>query len=60
VLGTKKGFRQVLADLVEGLWRALYPLGTWQNHLIPSGPSTKDMGTAILLSEMHFFSVADP
>jgi hypothetical protein len=54
VLGTK-GLRPVLADLVEGSGGALYPLGTWHNHLVPSGPSPKDMGTAILLSGMQFF-----
>jgi hypothetical protein len=54
VLGTK-GLRPVLADLIEGSGGALYPLGTWHNHLVPSGPSTKDMGTAVLLSGMQFF-----
>jgi Prokaryotic E2 family A/ThiF family len=54
VLGTK-GLRPILADLVEGSGGALYPLGTWHNHLIPSGPSIKDMGTAVLLSGMQFF-----
>jgi len=54
VLGTK-GLRPVLADLIEGSGGALYPLGTWHNHLMPSGPSPKDMGTAILLSGMQFF-----
>src|SRR5262249_46714538 len=54
VLGTK-GLRPVLTDLIEGSGGALYPLGTWHNHLIPSGPSPKDMGTAILLSGMQFF-----
>jgi hypothetical protein len=54
VLGTK-GLRPVLADLIGGSGGALYPLGTWHNHLVPSGPSAKDMGTAILLSEMQFF-----
>jgi hypothetical protein len=54
VLGTQ-GLRPVLADLIEGSGGALYPLGTWHNHLVPSGPSTKDMGTAVLLSGMQFF-----
>jgi hypothetical protein len=54
VLGTQ-GLRPVLADLIEGSGGALYPLGTWHNHLMPSGPSPKDMGTAILLSGMQFF-----
>jgi hypothetical protein len=54
VLGME-GLRPVLTDLIEGSGGALYPLGTWHNHLIPSGPSLKDMGTAILLSGMQFF-----
>ena len=54
VLGTQ-GLRPVLADLIDGSGGALYPLGTWHNHLIPSGPSLKDMGTAVLLSGMQFF-----
>lgn len=54
VLGTK-GLRPALLDLIEGSGGALYPLGTWHNHLIPSGPSPTDMGTAVLLSGMQFF-----
>jgi hypothetical protein len=54
VLGTK-GLRPALADLIEGSGGALYPLGTWHNHMIPSGPSPKDMGTAVFLSGMQFF-----
>jgi hypothetical protein len=54
VLGTK-GLRPALLDLIEGSGGALYPLGTWHNHLISSGPSPTDMGTAVLLSGMQFF-----
>jgi hypothetical protein len=54
VLGTE-GLRPVLTNLIEGSGGALYPLGTWHNHHIPSGPSLKDMGTAVLLSGMQFF-----
>ena len=54
VLGTQ-GLRPMLRDLIEGTGGALYPLGTWHNHLMPSGPSTKDMRTAILLSGLQYF-----
>jgi len=54
VLGTE-GLRPMLRDLIEGTGGALYPLGTWHNHLIPSGPSAKDMRTAILLSGLQYF-----
>ncbi len=54
VLGTK-GLRPMLRKLIEGTGGALYPLGTWHNHLVPSGPSIKDMKTAALLSGMQYF-----
>lgn len=54
VLGTE-GLRPVLTELIDGSGGALYPLGTWHNHLLPSGPSITDMGTAVLLSGMQFF-----
>ncbi|TAK47202.1 MAG: thiamine biosynthesis protein ThiF [Xanthobacteraceae bacterium] len=54
VLGTK-GLRPMLDKLIKGSGGALYPLGTWHNHLVPSEPSTKDMNTAALLSGMQFF-----
>jgi hypothetical protein len=54
VLGTQ-GLRPMLRDLIEGTGGALYPLGTWHNHLMPSGPSTKDMRTATLLSGLQYF-----
>jgi Prokaryotic E2 family A len=54
VLGTK-GLRPMLRGLIQGTGGALYPLGTWHNHLVPSGPSAKDMRTAILLSGLQYF-----
>jgi hypothetical protein len=54
VLGTK-GLKPMLRELIEGTGGALYPLGTWHNHLVPSGPSPKDMRTAVLLSGLQFF-----
>jgi hypothetical protein len=54
VLGTK-GLKPMLATLIEGTAGALYPLGTWHNHLITSGPSGKDMRTGILLSGLQYF-----
>lgn len=54
VLGTE-GLRPLLSDLIEGSGGALYPLGTWHSHLVPSSPSIKDMRTAVLLSGMQFF-----
>src|SRR5262249_47533862 len=50
-----QGLRPQIAALIEGSGGALYPLSTCHNHLLPSGPSPKDMGTAILLSGMQFF-----
>jgi hypothetical protein len=54
VLGTL-GLRPMLEDLIEGSGGALYALGTWHNHLMPSGPSVRDVSTAILLSIKQFF-----
>jgi len=54
VLGTH-GLKPLLRDLVDGTGGALYPLGTWHNHLVPSGPSPKDMRTAGLLSGFQYF-----
>lgn len=54
VLGTE-GLRPMLEDLIEGSGGALYALGTWHNHLVPSGPSDRDVKTAALLSiSQHF------
>jgi hypothetical protein len=54
VLGTE-GLRPMLADLIEGSGGALYALGTWHNHLVPSGPSGRDVKTAALLSISQYF-----
>jgi hypothetical protein len=39
----------------QGTGGALYPLGTWHNHLVTSGSSGKDMRTGILLSRFQYF-----
>lgn len=48
-----------LADLIDGLigrnGGALYPLGTWHNHLVTSGPSPKDVATALKLATEQAF-----
>jgi hypothetical protein len=54
VLGTE-GLRPILEDLIEGSGGALYALGTWHNHLLPSGPSGRDVRTAALLSISQYF-----
>jgi hypothetical protein len=54
VLGTQ-GLRPLLRDLIEGSGGALYALGTWHNHLVPSGPSARDVRTAALLCVSQFF-----
>jgi hypothetical protein len=54
VLGTE-GLRPMLEDLIEGSGGALYALGTWHNHLVPSGPSGRDVNTAALLSVSQYF-----
>ncbi len=54
VLGTE-GLRPMLEDLIEGSGGALYALGTWHNHLLPSGPSGRDVKTAALLSIKQYF-----
>jgi hypothetical protein len=54
VLGTQ-GLKPMLRTLIDGTAGALYPLGTWHNHLLPSGPSAKDRNTAALLSNQQYF-----
>jgi Prokaryotic homologs of the JAB domain len=54
VLGTQ-GLKPMLRNLIDGTAGALYPLGTWHNHLLPSGPSAKDRNTAALLSIQQYF-----
>jgi len=54
VLGTE-GLRPKLRDLIEGSGGALYALGTWHNHLMPSGPSVRDVKTAAILAISQYF-----
>lgn len=54
VLGTE-GLKPMLRDLIEGSGGALYALGTWHNHLMPSGPSGLDVKTAAKLSISQYF-----
>lgn len=54
VLGTE-GLKRNLRKLIDATAGALYPLGTWHNHLVLSGPSTKDMNTAVLLAGLQYF-----
>ena len=54
VLGTE-GLKPMLRTLIDGSGGSLYPLGTWHNHLLPSGPSAKDRNTAALLSNQQYF-----
>jgi len=55
-LGTGTLRRQI-ADLVDATGGALHALGTWHNHLAPSGPSGLDARTAWLLAELQFSPV---
>ncbi|SFU93278.1 ThiF family protein [Methylobacterium sp. 174MFSha1.1] len=54
VLGVE-GLPERLQDLVERSGGSLYPLGTWHNHLVTSGPSHKDMATALRLAVEQAF-----
>jgi hypothetical protein len=56
VLGTE-GLTEALDDLVIGTGGALHALGTWHNHLLPSGASAKDLRTALRLAEEQMFPV---
>ena len=49
VLGTQ-GLRERITELVKRTNGTIYPLGTWHNHLVASGPSPKDMRSALLLA----------
>ena len=51
----REGLRPILMDLIEGSGGALYALGTWHNHLTPSGPSNIDRKTAALLCVQQYF-----
>lgn len=54
VLGVE-GLPERLQDLVERSGGSLYPLGTWHNHLVTSGPSHKDMATGLRLAAEQAF-----
>lgn len=54
ILGTE-GLKPKLRDLIEGSGGALYALGTWHNHLVPSGPSRRDVETAAKLAIRQYF-----
>lgn len=56
VLGTQ-GLRQSVRRLLEQSGGSLYVLGTWHNHLVPSGPSVLDMETAARLALRQSFPV---
>ena len=49
VLGTE-GLRDRIMELVRRTNGTIYPLGTWHNHLVTSGPSAKDVATALMLA----------
>ncbi|BCM87704.1 ThiF family adenylyltransferase [Methylobacterium indicum] len=56
VLGVQ-GLRQSVRQLLEESGGSLYVLGTWHNHLVPSGPSALDAATAARLALRQFFPV---
>lgn len=56
VLGVE-GLRQSVRRLLEDGGGSLYVLGTWHNHLVPSGPSALDAATATRLALRQFFPV---
>lgn len=56
VLGTQ-GLKPMLRNLIEGSGGSLYVLGTWHNHLRPSGASHRDRLTAALLAIRQYFPV---
>ena len=54
VLGTR-GLRTAIDGLVRASGGTLYAVGTWHNHLVPSGPSRTDARTARLLATEQLF-----
>lgn len=56
VLGVE-GLRHSVRRLLERSGGSLYVLGTWHNHLVPSGPSMLDLATAAHLALRQFFPV---
>ena len=56
VLGTE-GLKNALKEIADSSGNALYALGTWHNHLQPSGPSKTDIHTAAKLAIGQLFPV---
>lgn len=56
VLGIE-GLKAALAEIIDRSGGSLYPLGTWHNHLVSSGPSSKDVRTALYLADTQAFPV---
>jgi len=56
VLGTE-GLKDALKEIAEESGNTLYALGTWHNHLQPSGPSNTDIHTAVKLAIGQLFPV---
>lgn len=56
VLGTS-GLKSSIKTLIRKSHGTLYPIGTWHNHLVKSGPSLLDAATAAKLSLRQFFPV---
>lgn len=55
-LGTV-GLRASISRLMRESGGSLYVLGTWHNHLVPSGPSSLDTATAARLALRQFYPV---
>lgn len=55
-LGTA-GLRPAISRLLRETGGSLYVLGTWHNHLTPSGPSLLDAATAARLALRQFYPV---
>ena len=56
ILGTN-GLTQAITDIVSRSRGALYPLGTWHNHLAVSGPSHIDRRAAQMLAHQQHIPV---
>ena len=52
-----EGLRPAIARLTREAGGSLYVLGTWHNHLEPSGPSLLDAATAAHLALRQFYPV---
>ena len=51
----KEGLTHSLQKLADETAGSLYAVGTWHNHLIKSGPSITDIGTAAKLARQQLF-----